>query len=201
MRHKFLTLGQNGHHFADDILKKFSCKKRFVFWFKFQRIYLTISFHDMRVKTSEGSLVFWDIDWVLLCGWYIFHAFCKMLNTPWYRGFCWFKPNMHSSALWLSSSDTERIALTTFWPPLKWRHNEHDGVSNHRRLNCLINRLFRRRSKHQTPRHWEFTSERWILRTKGQWRGKCFHLMASSWKFLLRCNSARSHERPQWYLM
>ena len=30
---------------------------------------------------------------------------------------------------------------------LKWRQNERDGVSNHRRLNCLPNRLFRRRSK------------------------------------------------------
>ena len=27
------------------------------------------------------------------------------------------------------------------------RHNERDGVSNHRDLDCLLNRLFRRRSK------------------------------------------------------
>ena len=31
--------------------------------------------------------------------------------------------------------------------PLQWRHNECDGISNHRRLRCLLNRLFRRRSK------------------------------------------------------
>ena len=30
---------------------------------------------------------------------------------------------------------------------LLWRHNGHDGVSNHMRLDCLLNRLFRRRSK------------------------------------------------------
>ena len=30
---------------------------------------------------------------------------------------------------------------------LKWRHNEHDGVSNLQRLGCLLTRLFRRRSK------------------------------------------------------
>ena len=30
---------------------------------------------------------------------------------------------------------------------LKCRHNERDGVSNHRRVDCLPNRLFRRRSK------------------------------------------------------
>ena len=29
----------------------------------------------------------------------------------------------------------------------QWRHNERDGVSNHRRLDCLLKRLFRPRSK------------------------------------------------------
>ena len=36
----------------------------------------------------------------------------------------------------------------------------------------------------KAPRHWplwgEFTGERWIPRTNGQLRGKCFHLMMSS---------------------
>ena len=31
--------------------------------------------------------------------------------------------------------------------PLHWRHNDHDGVSNHQPHVCLFNRLFRRRSK------------------------------------------------------
>ena len=30
---------------------------------------------------------------------------------------------------------------------LQWRHNEHDGISNHRHLDCLLNCLFRCRSK------------------------------------------------------
>ena len=30
---------------------------------------------------------------------------------------------------------------------LQWRHNEHDGGSNHRRLDGLLNRLLRRSSK------------------------------------------------------
>ena len=30
---------------------------------------------------------------------------------------------------------------------LEWRHNESDGVSNHRCLDCLLSRLFKRRSK------------------------------------------------------
>ena len=28
-----------------------------------------------------------------------------------------------------------------------WRHNDHDGASNHQHNGCLLNRLFRRRSK------------------------------------------------------
>ena len=31
--------------------------------------------------------------------------------------------------------------------PLQWRHNWHDSVSNHQPRDCLLNRLFRRRSK------------------------------------------------------
>ena len=30
---------------------------------------------------------------------------------------------------------------------LHWRHNDHDSVSNHQPHRCLLNRLFRRRSK------------------------------------------------------
>ena len=30
---------------------------------------------------------------------------------------------------------------------LHWRHNDHDGVSNHQPHGCLLNRLFRRRSQ------------------------------------------------------
>ena len=58
--------------------------------------------------------------------------------------------------------------------PFQWRHNERDGVSNHRRLDALLNRLFRRLSKKKikTPRHWplwgEITDDRWIPLTKGQ---------------------------------
>ena len=32
-------------------------------------------------------------------------------------------------------------------PTLQWRHNGQDGVLNHQTHDCLLNRLFRRRSK------------------------------------------------------
>ena len=41
--------------------------------------------------------------------------------------------------LWLS----QKVLMK----PLQWRHNEHYGVSHHQRLDCLLNRLFMRRSK------------------------------------------------------
>ena len=68
---------------------------------------------------------------------------------------------------------------------LQWRHNERDGVSNHRRLHVLLNRLFRCESNINAPHHWplggEFTGD----------REKCFHVMTSSIKiFLSICTSA-----------
>ena len=36
---------------------------------------------------------------------------------------------------------------------LQWSYNERNGVSNHRRLDCLFNRLFRRRSKKTSKLH------------------------------------------------
>ena len=33
------------------------------------------------------------------------------------------------------------------WQSLRWRHNDHAGVSNHQPHGCLLNRLFRRKSK------------------------------------------------------
>ena len=41
-------------------------------------------------------------------------------------------------------------------PILEWHHNECDDVSNHRRLEYLLSRLFRRTTKKniKAPRHW-----------------------------------------------
>ena len=46
----------------------------------------------------------------------------------------------HNTLLWKGYGDRRAM-------PLPWRHNERDGVSNHLRLQCLLNCLFRRWSK------------------------------------------------------
>ena len=61
--------------------------------------------------------------------------------------------------------------------PLRWRHYGRDSVSNHQPHDCLLNLLFRRRSKKTSKLRvtghlcGEFTGPR---------REKCFHLMTSS---------------------
>ena len=46
----------------------------------------------------------------------------------------------------IEANYTAMCRKITVWS-LQWRHKERYGVSNHRRLDCLQNRLFRRRSK------------------------------------------------------
>ena len=65
--------------------------------------------------------------------------------TPWNNTFHW----------WLKSKAVGQTAfgykqLLSHWlmvRPFHWCHNDHDGVSNHQPHGCLLNRLFRRRSK------------------------------------------------------
>ena len=69
---------------------------------------------------------------------------------------------------------------------LQRRHNGRDCVSNQQPHHCLLNRFQTQIKENiKAPRHWplcgEFIGDRWIRRTNGQLRGKCFHLMTSSW--------------------
>ena len=60
-------------------------------------------------------------------------------HTPWM--FCVPLSRIHFW-LWISHWSHWHI-----WSSLQWCHNEHDSVSNHQPHDCLLNRLFRRRSK------------------------------------------------------
>ena len=57
-----------------------------------------------------------------------------------------------SNSIWYMSTDSKYIPepstkCNELGLALKWRHNERHGVSNHQPHDCLLNRLFRRRSK------------------------------------------------------
>ena len=69
--------------------------------------------------------------------------------------------------------------------PLQWRRNERDGVSNQRRLYCLLNRLFRRKSKKTSKLSVTGRCEGKPPVTldsphKGSVTRKCFHFKTSS---------------------
>ena len=75
-----------------------------------------------------------------------------LLNTLTFLPFNLFPDAIRQKILiwWNTFHNTRRLCreasrLVDFtW---QWRHNERDGVSNDRRLDCLLNHLFRRRSK------------------------------------------------------
>ena len=48
---------------------------------------------------------------------------------------------------WIMTSQRKGHVTWENYMTLHWRHNDHDGVSNHQPHDCLLNRLFRRRSK------------------------------------------------------
>ena len=77
------------------------------------------------------------------------HSLWRHCNVDW--------KSSHESVTWPVATCMElyrcceqpmaNLEVGAFYPTLQWRHNGHDGVSNHRRLDCLLNRLFRRSSK------------------------------------------------------
>ena len=59
---------------------------------------------------------------------------------------------IYVTSYWGNATSTRKLGrLMPYRSPLQWRHNERSGVSNHRRLDCLLNHLFRRRLK-KTPK-------------------------------------------------
>ena len=68
-----------------------------------------------------------------------------MKNVPrWFQNSCKIpSASVHSRCMGILQAHACHGKLGS----LHWRHNDHDGVSNHQSRGCLLNRLFRRRSK------------------------------------------------------
>ena len=88
----------------------------------------------------------------------ISHLRAKRLLLPWFlpgRHCLCIPVDTHISAWHKSQVHTGRVYLLYIYPhrplewniALQWRHNDHDGVTNHKPHDCLLNRSFRRRSK------------------------------------------------------
>ena len=98
--------------------------------------------------------------------------------------YCWC---LYVTGLVIVTMIPARCWLTTTRQKLSllWRHN-----GGRMRIKSPASRLFTQlfiqtqiKENIKAPRHWplcgEFTGDRWIPRTNGQLRGKCFHLMTS----------------------
>ena len=82
-------------------------------------------FSDLQQRTHQRSTS------LAICGW----------NSPVTNRFPSQRfPSQSNGEMCLCHED---IMLST----LRWRHNDHAGVSNHQPHGCLLNRLFRRKSK------------------------------------------------------
>ena len=94
-----------------------------------------------------------------------------------------------SAEYWVFFSRPQCVNISKSWYSVghdnasQWRHNERDGVSDHRRLHCLFICWFRRRSK-KTSR----VRVTGLCAGNSPVAGKCFHLMTSSW-----------HTQEQWH--
>ena len=102
---------------------------------------------------------------------------------------CWADIRVISTVIPQNMYTVMLCFVLLFVLPSQWHHNKCDGVSNHLRLKCLLNRFFRRKQKindlRQLPLSGEFTVDQCIPRTKGQWRGKysiwwCLHDITTS---------------------
>ena len=78
-----------------------------------------------------------------------YHRRCILLNLFYHRV-------LHMIQFWVTTNqfelpDSNRnhdvVILCMSEVSLRWRHNDHAGVSNHQPHGCLLNRLFRRKSK------------------------------------------------------
>ena len=80
---------------------------------------------------------------------------------------------------------TVMLSYLTHPLTLQWRHNEHDGVSNHQPHDCLLNRLFRRKLK-KTPKLRVTGLCAWNSPVTGdfpaQMASNAENLMTSSWR-------------------
>ena len=74
---------------------------------------------------------------------------CLFITVTWWYVWCieWASGNQEEVQACLVTLWLFIISCYSLYKTLRWRYNDHAGVSNHRPHGCLLNRLFRHRSK------------------------------------------------------
>ena len=78
----------------------------------------------------------------------------KLTTLSWTQPLCLYfhfksSTTLALSLVWFGELITNVLSTGSCWDAysLQWRHNDHNGVSNHQPHGCLLKRWFRRRSK------------------------------------------------------
>ena len=101
--------------------------------------------HQAIIWTNAGILLIWPLgtnysDMLIEIHTVSFRKIhLKMLSAKW-QPFC-------LSLNELKYTTSHCLFSTQHWSTLQWHHNECNGISNHRHLDCVLNRLFKARSK------------------------------------------------------
>ena len=88
-----------------------------------------------------------------LAGKHNFGKFIMTFEKPWWNITLDITSGHLGVEIWnvaYASNFFNHLKISQMWPylvSLRWRHNGHDGISNHQPQDCLLNPLFRRRSK------------------------------------------------------
>ena len=100
---------------------------------------------ELLQSCAKQSICFYK--WCICVGWGVFY------RDTWPLSY-WIHVKIHKKAVSIICKYFHRAGSgkSSLWNknpsfPLQWRHNEHDSVSNHQPHVCLLNSLFRRRSK------------------------------------------------------
>ena len=117
---------------------------RLVLFYIYISLYMTL---DSQTKGKKTMVLLCNVRMCIN----ITKCFICWLRTGWYS----FTSNRSHTkkcthAPWRDLQVGKQILLLCLWEesfPLWWRHNDRDGVWDHQPHDCLLNRLFRRRSK------------------------------------------------------
>ena len=146
-------------------------------WIKSISGELNIDFHVLTSQRPGWAIALWRHQRYIVtlsANTKISHPWAhKQFTTPVHTSFSKFKYMLLKRCLKKCSFEPSRrvthscMCILCESYTLQWRHNERDGPWNHRCLDCLLNRLFKRRSKKTWKldrRHWplwgEFTGHR-----------------------------------------